>query len=662
MHEQEHRGGEYILTGRAVDIQTGQGLPDVRVEAWDKGRLCNDLIACAFTDAPGIFRIVLDPRHLRELFLDRVPVLFFRLFDGPSCIASTERSVLWRVDRPESAVRIEINRSSSTRSFTPAPFIVRGRVVTVAGAARAGLIVRAYNRSLRGEQLLGEATTSDTGSYRIAYSVDTIEQDFEYSGALLDMVVFDPGPGRGHRKAVADLIVRVYDPERAVTAEKKLCHAPPTATVNLVTGGEIYLGPSAFERILVLLAPALGGASLTDLTEEDIRHLACSLRLDIDDLGDLVAAVKLARAIGIHSAAIYGLFRQGIPRERRALLTTRPSEQRQALLLALEHNLIPAALREQIDAILAALQKAAVQLAFEPDESGAAPGALLAIVLPERAVQEALVSAYLLHEGSVESFWQALREHPSFQEWLVDRVQLLLELGALTRQHLPLVRALNESRRTGAWSSLADLAKLTETDWLTFLEKSVEGVPIGYPPDMPGANDTEKSANYARLLTNTLSNTFPTAALRGQLQSQADQDLALFFSKNSDFELGKIGVRSYLQNKLGALEGISSPQITQAKLEALERLFKVTANPGEMNVLFSAGIHSAQSIQKLGKTTFVNSYSPALGGQHKAESLFQKAEQITSGALALFGKYASIARPPALYVLPDPDGDRPAAC
>ncbi|TKC98605.1 neuraminidase-like domain-containing protein [Polyangium fumosum] len=654
--QQGYGGGEYILTGRVVDIQTGQGLPDVRVEAWDKGRLCNDLVACAFSDALGIFRIVLETRHLRELFLDRVPVLFFRLFEGLTCIASTERSVLWRVDRPESAVRIEINRSTSTRSFIPAPFIVRGRVVTTAGAPRAGLVVRAYNRNLREEQLLGEATTSDTGSYRIVYAADKLAQDFEYSGELLDVALFDPGPGPGYRKSAADLVVRVYDAERAVTAEKKLCHAPPTATVNLVLGGEIYRGPSAYERLVVLLAPAIRGASLTDLTEEDIRHLACSLRLDLDDLDALVTATQLARALGIHPAALYGLFREGLPRERRGLLMTRPSEQLRALLLALEHNLIPATLREQVDAILAALHKAAVQLAFEPAETGISLGDLLAIVLPARDAQEALVSAYLKYEGPVDGFWQGLREHPTFkEEGLVDRVQLALQLATLSRQHLPLVRALDESRRSGKWSSLADLAKLAVPDWLALLEKGIDGAPIGAPPDMPGADDKEKSANYALLLTDTLANSLPTAALAGQLQGKADQDLALFFSKNPDFEIGKTQVRSYLQEKPGALDGLSSPKTATANLEALERLFKVTPNPTEMNTLFSAGIHSAQSIQKLGKPAFIKSYSQVLGGQSKAESLFQKAQQITSGALALFGKFASIARPPGLYVLPAPD-------
>ncbi|UQA61433.1 neuraminidase-like domain-containing protein [Polyangium aurulentum] len=653
--QQRHGGDEYILTGRVVDIQTGQGLPDVRVEAWDKGRLCNDLVACTFSDALGIFRIVLETRHLRELFLDRVPVLFFRLFEGPTCIASTERSVLWRIDRPESAVRIEINRSTSTRSFTPASFVVRGRVVTAAGAPRAGLVVRAYNQNLREEQLLGEATTSDTGSYRIAYAADKLAQDFEYTGTLLDVALFDPGPGRGHRKSAADLVVRVYDAERADT-EKKLCHAPPTATVNLVLGGEIYRGPSAYERLVVLLAPAIRGASLTDLTEEDIRHLACSLRLDLDDLDALVTATQLARALGIHPAVLYGLFREGLPRERRALLTTRPSEQLRALLLALEHNLIPAMLREQVGAILAALHKAAVQLAFEPVETGISLGDLLAIVLPARDAQEALVSAYLQYEGPVDSFWQALREHPAFkEEGLVDRVQFALQLATLSRQHLPLVRALDEWRRSGMWSSLADLAKLAVPDWLALLEKGVDGAPIGFPPDVPGADDKEKSANYALLLTDTLANTLPTAALAGQLQGKADQDLALFFSKNPDFEIGKTQVRSYLQEKPGALDGLSSPKTATANLEALERLFKVTPSPTEMNTLFSAGIHSAQSIQKLGKPAFIKSYSQVLGGQPKAESLFQKAQQITSGALALFGKFASSARPPGLYVLPAPD-------
>lgn len=655
MEQRKRGGGEFVLTGRVVDVQTGHGLADVRVEAWDKERLCNDLVACGFTDALGVFRLVLEAGHLRELFLERVPVLFFRLFEGSTGIATTDRSVLWRVERTESAIRIEINRSSRKRNLAPAPFVVRGRVVTPAGAPCSGLVVRAYNRSLREEQLLGEATTSLTGSYRIVYAADKLAQDFWSTDVLLDVALFDAGPGTKYKKSAADLVVRVFNEERVVAAEKKVCHAPPTATVNLMMGGEIYRGPSAYERLVLLLAPALRGTSLVELRDEDVHYLACSLRIHPAEMEDLVAAARLSKDVGVHPAALYGLFREGLPRERRALLATRPAEQRRALILALEHNLIPATLRDDIDAILDALHKAGVLLAFEAAEGGFSLGDLLAVAFPERSAQEVLISNYLRHEGPVERFWQALREHPAFKkEGLVERVQLVLQLGALTRQYLPLVRALDEWRLSGMWSSLADLAKFSEADWIALLNKDFGGA-VGYPSDTPGADDKEKSAHYARLLFETLAKAFPAMALAAHLHGQNDQDLVLFFSKNPDFEFGKTRVRSYLQEKPGALDGLSSPKSATANLEALERLFKVTPNSSAMNALFSAGIHSAQSIQKLGKSAFINSYAQVLGGQSKAESFFFKAEQITSGALALFGKYAAIARPPALYVLPGPD-------
>ncbi|MEL6438478.1 MAG: hypothetical protein AAFQ80_04360 [Cyanobacteria bacterium J06621_8] len=49
-------------------------------------------------------------------------------------------------------------------------FIVRGQVLSATETPLANLIVRAYDRDLRTEQLLGEKTTSEDGSYEISYN------------------------------------------------------------------------------------------------------------------------------------------------------------------------------------------------------------------------------------------------------------------------------------------------------------------------------------------------------------------------------------------------------------------------------------------------------------------------------------------------------------
>ena len=47
----------YRIFGRVVERQHGQGVPDMRVEAWDKDLIVDDLLGSALTDSGGSFEI-----------------------------------------------------------------------------------------------------------------------------------------------------------------------------------------------------------------------------------------------------------------------------------------------------------------------------------------------------------------------------------------------------------------------------------------------------------------------------------------------------------------------------------------------------------------------------------------------------------------------------
>lgn len=68
----------YSVLGRIVERRIGNGVARLRVEAWDKDLVCDDLVGSAVTDAEGAFQIEFDESYCRELFADRRPVLFFK--------------------------------------------------------------------------------------------------------------------------------------------------------------------------------------------------------------------------------------------------------------------------------------------------------------------------------------------------------------------------------------------------------------------------------------------------------------------------------------------------------------------------------------------------------------------------------------------------------
>ena len=98
----------FQIYGRIIDRETQEGLAGLRVEAWDKDLICNDLVGSAITDDQGAFKVAFDESYFRELFLDQQPDLFFKVFQSDRLIKSTEDSVLWNVAAGDTQIVIEV--------------------------------------------------------------------------------------------------------------------------------------------------------------------------------------------------------------------------------------------------------------------------------------------------------------------------------------------------------------------------------------------------------------------------------------------------------------------------------------------------------------------------------------------------------------------------
>ena len=96
----------YEIRGRVVDSFTGDGIGGVRVEAWDKDFGLDDFLGSASTISDGAFTIAFDDSAFRDIFFDRWPDLYFKVYCYNQLLASTEDSVLWNVRDPEVGVTI----------------------------------------------------------------------------------------------------------------------------------------------------------------------------------------------------------------------------------------------------------------------------------------------------------------------------------------------------------------------------------------------------------------------------------------------------------------------------------------------------------------------------------------------------------------------------
>lgn len=109
----------YIIHGKVTDATTGAGVAGVRVEAWDKDFGTDDFLGSTLAITDGSFSITFDEDSFRDLFCDKWPDIYFKVFCYGKLLASTEDSVLWNVKDPDVHVIIEVP--------TPEPLVCEER-------------------------------------------------------------------------------------------------------------------------------------------------------------------------------------------------------------------------------------------------------------------------------------------------------------------------------------------------------------------------------------------------------------------------------------------------------------------------------------------------------------------------------------------------------
>lgn len=544
------------------------------------------------------------------------PSLVIRAFDG----SAAGESVLGKTAGEHETMDVVIPVSHS-----PGDFFVEGHVLSGAQPVE-GVFVQAIDWELTGRTVLATQTTLPDGFFHLSYLLPA-----------------------GTLKQHADLLIRVFIRD-ANNVETDLLVPPlfirganPHLTLADIDIPGLIAGPSEYEVITNKITLAFPGLNPADLTDDGVELVARTTDLDLQLVAFYAAAAALSLRTSIIPEAHYAFLREGLPGNVRALLSQDPVVLRGALQQALDANIIPQRLRSQIEVIMDQVEQAIIAEAFRAGDTGLSSlASLLATVITSRDRQREFVTLYLQKTGTIEQFWDGLRTNNDFGNNVVNDLQFAIQAGALTGNHIPLVRKLQQMRSANPpqITSLRDLAKKTPLDWENIIRQS--GMPLTFPPGVAGNNENERVTNYAQTLSTIVADAFPTAVVAARFANDAvnvpnKADVLKFFSNNPAFALGSTNVRTFIGRSGSNLSGITDRAGLTNRLEAMQRINRLAPSYDDMSVLMSNGFDSAASIARLSKQTFINQYSAQLGS--RAAAIFDNATQVAATAANLFADF-----------------------
>lgn len=518
--------------------------------------------------------------------------------------------------------------------------------------------VQVFDRDVRSEELLGE-TKPEKGRYELQYKKEQLQKA---------------------EKGSADIVVKLIDVTGSELYKTPIFYnAPNELEVNINLKDAQYAGPSEWERITDTLNPLLEGLSPLELREDDqfqdISFLAGETGLSENNIGTWAVCHHLKEKTDrektpLAAPIFYAFLRQGQPAlfhdtlmqdiqnpERTEILKDKvlrelssivPELQKQLLEKAWADNLIPTPARADLDSILETLRQ--IMLNYATDNSfGAGKGTIRELLqLTQDSVKEPnkFVATLNAHIGPMRDFWKKLGDEKIVDKEVLRDVKLNFELGALTRNHIPLVSLLNQEFKSGKFSAKRDLAKLDRQSWVElFKTQGNDGTMVGVPANIDGDTQDEKFATYAAILQQRFERSYPTTSFMAKLDRteespvSAKSGVVQFLDNNPYFHLDRFRIDHYIKENEGAFDGIQDKTAVTGQLKSIQRIFKLKPTYQAVDALLTRNIQSAQQIYFMGREQFVTALKDTGINKIESKKMYQKATNAYAMALILFSNY-----------------------
>lgn len=634
----------FRIRGLVIDSKTNRGLEGLRVEAWDKDLVCDDLAGSAVTDAEGGFSIEFGEGYFGELFFDRRPDLFFKVYRGGELITSTENSVLWNVERGDTEVTIEID-ASGTGEPPAGGLGVGGRLFFDNGMPAAALTLRLYDVNFGGlSTRIAETKTDAQGNYSLSYS--------------------HQGPGS------PNLQLRVLDSAgKEVTISATKFNARASETLNLVVPTSVRPPASEFERLSSDMQKSIGGIEALGRAEEgkarqDLTLLNQTTHWDARLTALAALAAQHAAATGLRQDVFYALFRIGLPTAPEILATVSSDAVQKALTKADRAGIVSMS-QQEISSATAAFDDFAGKARLAITTPGAVSNfnELLSADVPS-----SFADLYF-KDPSAADFWDRAADLGIPAETL-DSLKLQGKFLYLTFNNAPLAQRLQQDV-----GSLTNISKLAEKDydlsdtWRNVLTTMVgtggeQAVQKLIPAIYTGTTTADRLAAYSGDLARKVRLSFPTQVAARMIErkelplsegSAANVANFLRAAAPLGYDLGRTPLNAFLKNA-----GENLPEMDRASTESLKslhRLYQVTPSSESLQTAMRLGFTSAREIASYTKEEFTNQFADRFPSG-EASLVYGQAQTVSSVTFNFFSMAKQVDSAPPVYALSPSDDVR----
>ncbi len=530
------------------------------------------------------------------------------------------------------------------------PNLILGRVVDKLNRPLSNLIVQAFDRDMRSEELLGECITDKNGKYKITWLHSQLS-------------------GRGKKEA--DIAIKVFTREKktllfASDVDSVRFNASPREEINITINKAIQPEVVEYDHILKEVGFLANKVAITDLQENkehrDITFLSKEAEVPAEKIEYLVVAHRLQAQSKIGADFFYALLckntllKNDFIKSFHARLVIDINTEIQPLLYdaaladpktiqrdvetAVKEMIVSARVAKECNRNVELLQQ--YRKKAEEYYKNEHPRKVLNLI--SRFVLEDKISEmgklFNENKNNLNVFLKKVTDDSFFKsDEKAKEAKTSIALGELLGFDEEIIFQVKESQKIRKPEDVKELAALNKSGWKEELTKSAAKINLAGKP-----MDKKLIDLHASSLVRKMEKEFPTIAFSAQLAREKKKNIILknhkeiteFLTRHDDFDLQHSNIDLFLKKKKLATK---KNEAMREELKSVQRVFKLVPHYGKTNALLKQNIHSAQSIAAIGETRFVKEIAPKAGIETKeAEAIFRRAERTNTAAMLIVGE------------------------